>query len=279
MLDSWKPEEIELMRNLGNKKGSELWQGSLDSTTPIRSNDSVALREQWIKSKYVRKLYQKKLSVHAGGGLGRPAELPTRDGWMIKKGDVVKNWRKRYFKLIGSLLFYYRKTGGTPAGYIFMMETTRLPDCLSEPLQDRPFCFTISTPNRDYYVCADSGEEMYDWVQILRTSKQYLSKPSSYGNNNKTQDLLQDPHTIDQAVSELSRVANLRRKLNGKIIVNCIHASLVVDYLLHMFRLESRHEGVMMGKVLLEKGHLRPPPSTAAEPFADKSDVLYVVSP
>jgi len=112
MLDSWKPEEIELMRNLGNKKGSELWQGSLDSTTPIRSNDSVALREQWIKSKYVRKLYQKKLSVHAGGGLGRPAELPTRDGWMIKKGDVVKNWRKRYFKLIGSLLFYYRKTVG-----------------------------------------------------------------------------------------------------------------------------------------------------------------------
>lgn len=279
MLDSWKPEEIELMRTHGNKKGNEHWQGSLGSCIPIRATDSVALREQWIKAKYVRKLYQKRLSVHAGGGIGRPSELPTRDGWMIKKGDVVKSWKKRYFKLVGSLLFYYRKVGGTPAGHIFMVETTRLPDCLPDPLPDRPFCFTISTPNRDYYLCADSGEDMYDWVQMLRTSKQYLSKPSSYGNNNKSSELLQDSHTIDQAVSELSRVSNLRRKLNGKVINNCIHASLVVDYLIHMFRLESRHEGVILGKVLLEKGHLRPAaPSTVPEAFADKSDVLYVVS-
>jgi len=263
------------MKNMGNKRSNENWQGGLDCCSPIRASDSVALREQWIRAKYVRKLYQKRASVI----VGRPSELPTREGWMTKKGDVVRNWKRRYFKLVGSLLFYYRKQGGAPAGHVFIVESARQPDCLSEPIPDRPFCFTINTPNRDYFLCADTGEEMYDWVQVLRTSRQYLSKPSVYGNNNKAQDLIQDSKAIEQAISELARVPTIKHKVNGRVFANCLYASQVVDYLVHVFRLESRQEGVVFGKCLIEKGCLKAcqNSSTTPEPFLDNCCTLYSV--
>jgi hypothetical protein len=38
--------------------------------------------------------------------------MPSKDGYLIKKGEVVKNWKKRWFVLHGSLLCYYKKPPG-----------------------------------------------------------------------------------------------------------------------------------------------------------------------
>lgn len=38
--------------------------------------------------------------------------LPQKDGYLVKKGEVVKNWKKRWFVLHGSLLCYFKKPPG-----------------------------------------------------------------------------------------------------------------------------------------------------------------------
>lgn len=57
MLDIWKSEELQVMKSTGNKISNAKWEASLRECTPIHTSDSVALREQWIRAKYVRKLY------------------------------------------------------------------------------------------------------------------------------------------------------------------------------------------------------------------------------
>jgi hypothetical protein len=264
MLDIWKPEELEVMRSTGNKKSNEKYEASLRECTPIHTSDSVALREQWIRAKYVRKLYLLKEDTPSS------IQFPTMEGYMTKIGDVVKSWRRRIFRLSGSTLFYFKKpTDPTPLGVISMVEATRTPDCLAEPIPDRPNCFIISTPNRDYYLCADSGEAMYDWVQILRTARRYLCTPHAYGHCGKARDVT----NLDQVMGEISKAAINKRKVNGKNFNKCLLGAQVVDLLIHTFRLDTRQEGVILGQALIDKGHIL---SCVPEPFMDGDKVYFI---
>lgn len=57
-----------------------------------------------------------------------------------------------------------------PAGVILLKDAKSI-DCVSEPVDNKAYCFVISTPGRDYFVTAESGKEMFDWVQILKIAK------------------------------------------------------------------------------------------------------------
>jgi len=265
MLDTWRAEELEVMTNIGNHKSNQKWEGGLCENTPIRTSDSVALREQWIRAKYVRKLYVLQDETQT-----KEIGFPCMEGWMTKMGDVVKNWKRRYFKLSGSTLFYYKKPmEQTPKGALNMIEATRTPDCVTEPIPERPYCFVISTPNRDYYVCAESGEGMYDWVQTLRTARRYLSAPSAFGFTGKARDIAQ----VEQIVGELAHFATQKRKVAGKTYAKCILGSQIVDLLVHNFQLENRQEAVFLGQTLVDKGLVRP---CVPEPFGDAEKIYYI---
>jgi len=265
MLDIWKSEELEVMKNSGNKKSNEKWEGALKQCMPIHTSDSVALREQWIRAKYVRKLY-----LLNGAAPTDQIEFPVTEGMMVKMGDVVKSWKKRLFRLSGSTLFYYKKaTDTTPTGSISMVEATRTPDCLADPIPDRPNCFIICTPNRDYYLCAETGEAMYDWVQILRTARRYLCTPHAYGYTGKARDVQQ----VDKVMGEVAKYAVQKRRVAGKNFSKCILGAQVVDLLVHTFHLDTRQEGVLLGQMLVEKSHLR---TCLPEPFTDGDKIYYI---
>ncbi len=113
----------------------------------------------------------------------------------------------------------------TPAGWVNILETTRLPECLVEPPPNQPYCFTITTPSREYFINADTGEDMYDWIQALRTAKHYLGAPSKFGNR-KVSEIL--PHRIEQLAQEVPTRATVhKRKVNGKVFTNCAHGTQV----------------------------------------------------
>jgi len=71
MLDIWRLEELAVMMNTGNKISNEKWEAGLGEVSPIRTTDSGLLREQWIRAKYVRKLYL------SSGDSPRPPGFPT----------------------------------------------------------------------------------------------------------------------------------------------------------------------------------------------------------
>lgn len=55
LLDTWKPEELEVMKNIGNRKSNEILEGNMQYYIPFRpaTDSSVAMREQWIRAKYL----------------------------------------------------------------------------------------------------------------------------------------------------------------------------------------------------------------------------------
>jgi hypothetical protein len=46
-------------------------------------------------------------------------------------------------------------------------------------MDTKTFCFKVSTPNRDFFISADSGKEMFDWVQAIRVAAIHLHPNSS----------------------------------------------------------------------------------------------------
>jgi hypothetical protein len=97
------------------------------------------LREQWIKAKYARKLYTmdkpaERVKQHNTISFAqvqtsristRPAtcvhtcrisryfeqstKLPSKTGYLTKRGQKRKSWKKRWFVMNGSILSYYKK--------------------------------------------------------------------------------------------------------------------------------------------------------------------------
>lgn len=53
------------------------------------------------------------------------SKVPTKEGYLTKQGIVVKNWKKRWFVMEGTLLAYFKKPKDVfPAGYIVFKDAT-----------------------------------------------------------------------------------------------------------------------------------------------------------
>ncbi|KAF0737386.1 hypothetical protein Ae201684P_006302 [Aphanomyces euteiches] len=91
-----------------------------------------------------------------GGGVRRV----TFEGWMLKKGQHVRNWKRRFFNLTGQELKYSESPGGKSKGFGLVLGVTRhlsLPRGLSISL----------APNRTLEVQAESTDDQEAWLLHL----------------------------------------------------------------------------------------------------------------
>lgn len=66
-LDSWKNEQVEFMKKMGNKRAAEIYEARLPSgVSKPRETDPTSTIENWIKCKYVRKEF-----------MARDTDVPT----------------------------------------------------------------------------------------------------------------------------------------------------------------------------------------------------------
>jgi len=62
-LDTWKPEQVENMRNMGNKKSNEVYESNIPGDYPKPNpGDKIALGN-WIRAKYVDKRFMRRNSA------------------------------------------------------------------------------------------------------------------------------------------------------------------------------------------------------------------------
>ncbi|CAG9773768.1 unnamed protein product [Ceutorhynchus assimilis] len=92
-----------------------------------------------------------------------------KEGFLNKRGEVNKNFQRRYFVLKGNLLFYFDKKGDKePLGVII------LEGCTIELAEEEDqFCFKIlfhGANNRIYVLGAESQETMEQWMKALACS-------------------------------------------------------------------------------------------------------------
>jgi len=104
------------------------------------------------------------------------------EGFLTKQSMWLKDWRRRFFLLKGSKLFYCSNELSTPHGMIDLALCTTVK---SADLKSRKRnSFEISTPEITYLLYADTEQEKDDWIgrvgkAIVRCSSTYYSQSAS----------------------------------------------------------------------------------------------------
>ncbi len=94
-----------------------------------------------------------------------PASV-TKEGWLIKQGHVVKNWKQRWFVLANSELSYFKtKDDSKAAGVIDLAAAEVRVSGLRE------HCMELNTPEKVFYISTGGKKELYEWMNTIRKAR------------------------------------------------------------------------------------------------------------
>uniref|UniRef100_A0A8C6WEY5 Dual adaptor of phosphotyrosine and 3-phosphoinositides n=1 Tax=Neogobius melanostomus TaxID=47308 RepID=A0A8C6WEY5_9GOBI len=100
--------------------------------------------------------------------------LGTKEGYLIKQGAFVKNWKQRWFTLSRYELKYFRdRECDEPIRTLDLRECSAVQFDYS---QDRVNCFCLVFPERTFYACAKTGVEADEWIKILKWKLSQIRK-------------------------------------------------------------------------------------------------------
>ncbi|XP_002742356.1 pleckstrin homology domain-containing family A member 1-like [Saccoglossus kowalevskii] len=94
--------------------------------------------------------------------------MPIKQGFCVKQGAVMKNWKRRFFILDDHGFSYYKNENDKDA--IRTIAIRDMLDCKESTLGDtllRDNLFEVSTISRTFYIQADSPEEMQSWISSV----------------------------------------------------------------------------------------------------------------
>eukprot|EP01101_Sappina_pedata_P009564 TRINITY_DN5620_c0_g1_i1.p1 TRINITY_DN5620_c0_g1~~TRINITY_DN5620_c0_g1_i1.p1 ORF type:complete len:781 (-),score=218.40 TRINITY_DN5620_c0_g1_i1:47-2389(-) len=100
-------------------------------------------------------------------------DVPTKKGFLLKLGQVRKNWKTRWFVLKGMTLFYFKdqkQDGKNPLGHLPLEGAT------IDIVDGDVSCFRISTKSRSMFVSADSAATMMQWIDAINTTLESVLK-------------------------------------------------------------------------------------------------------
>eukprot|EP00730_Choanoeca_flexa_P019381 TRINITY_DN9461_c0_g1_i2.p1 TRINITY_DN9461_c0_g1~~TRINITY_DN9461_c0_g1_i2.p1 ORF type:complete len:314 (+),score=51.19 TRINITY_DN9461_c0_g1_i2:126-1067(+) len=118
-------------------------------------------------------------------------------GYLRKEGKKVKNWKRRWFHLRDTYIYYYRDRGiHNPLGQI------DLDECTGVGFRDDPgleFGFDIVTSDRTYLLQADTEHDREMWVNSVAAvlaNRDIRRTPSSRG--------AQEVRTLSEALDDIT---------------------------------------------------------------------------
>jgi 1D-myo-inositol-tetrakisphosphate 5-kinase/inositol-polyphosphate multikinase len=98
------------------------------------------------------------------------ASPKEKEGWLNKRGDVVKNWKKRWVILYEDTLYYFRsKPGPMDVKVDLAGKIPLLGSALGEEKQidNKEFCFSVTAERRKYFIQASSEKEKLEWMDCI----------------------------------------------------------------------------------------------------------------
>lgn len=109
---------------------------------------------------------------------------PEHEGWLTKQSMWLKDWRRRYFILCGSKLFFAKDPYAAPHGMMDLGTATTVKS--ADIKSGKNNSFEISTHEHMYFMYADSEKEKDDWIgsvgrAIVRSSGTFLSQKDVKG--------------------------------------------------------------------------------------------------
>ncbi|XP_034531339.1 pleckstrin-2 [Notolabrus celidotus] len=219
-----------------------------------------------------------------------------REGFLVKRGHLVHNWKARWFVLMPDKLLYYKYEGGKrdscQRGKILLR------DCeITSPFLEyeyRPLVFKLQTKNNtDHFLEACSREERDDWAADITAAVDKLRIDNGGKASDEEGQTGSQLHDINlskvlDAMYDVHSGINMSNHVEqGSTYSNCFSGSAVVDWLVFSQLVLTRVEAMTLASALLEEGFLRTVGMRSvealrtaglSEQFMDDSTALYSFS-
>ncbi|ELR19961.1 PH domain containing protein [Acanthamoeba castellanii str. Neff] len=111
------------------------------------------------------------------------ASMPiTKEGYLVKQGGLIRNWKKRWFVLKGNHLFYYPdRTSVEPSGTITLDADSKVNDGAAKT--GRNDSLEIVAVERTFYVYSEEPSEMHEWQEVIAEAIDRLNGITGRGPN------------------------------------------------------------------------------------------------
>lgn len=96
------------------------------------------------------------------------ADSIVLEGWLTKRGGMVKSWKKRWFQLSldGVLRYYSSKGEKKPSGVINIKELRNV-ESVENDTNIPGVLFHVTVPSRTYYLIAETSEDARKWQRAV----------------------------------------------------------------------------------------------------------------
>lgn len=104
---------------------------------------------------------------------------PEKEGELKKQGHVVKNWKKRWFRIQNDMLFYFKdRTDDRPVGSVPL----RMCRVAETNKTGKPFCIELISPKiqKTFFIQGISQPDVDDWIKALEKGSEYSSVSTPY---------------------------------------------------------------------------------------------------
>jgi len=139
-------------------------------------------------------------------------QLVLKEGFLVKKGALRKNWKRRWFELTETKLSYFKKKKkkreGEVKSWMGMIDIPLVQNV--EQDQTDKTTFYIYTAKRIYPVRADSADEVQDWIMAIRK----VSDPSKKVSDPNRIDIPSSPNETSPPHSE-TKIPNAGKEQAG----------------------------------------------------------------
>lgn len=103
-----------------------------------------------------------------------------RSGWLTKRGQVVKNWKRRWFVVDPealTLTYYTDETRALQKGSLSLAGATFLDAASCESAVAKQHCFGVVAGPRTLYVIAADAADCAEWLRILAVVARHRPPP------------------------------------------------------------------------------------------------------
>ncbi len=116
---------------------------------------------------------------------------PKTEGWLTKQSLWLKDWRRRYFILKGSKLFFAKGEFTAPHGMIDLSQCMTVKS--AELKAGKKNAIEVSTKEQTFYMYADTEKEKDEWIgaigrSIVQSSNTFTNEDAKDEDNSEEED-------------------------------------------------------------------------------------------
>jgi len=138
----------------------------VDERKYIIQAPSTTERDEWLNVIKAGATNKKKKS-----SISWLVEAADKEGYLLKQGHLVKNWKQRWFVLSGANLYYFRSPQDEILKGVIHLQKGKV-TVEKNDLDEHCFLIKIYDPIEcdvlTYFIKADTEDIMNDWIQSLR---------------------------------------------------------------------------------------------------------------